>query len=205
MQEPGFNSNSYTTAQTRYRGSLYWYVYLCSSSEQESSFMPHCKITVHSFLPLGLITGGEIHDRFSRLNYGPARPAGPFATVKASKDSVQLAALPVTPMYQRKFEGSCRPHLPETGNIYFSHGDLHFGNIMVSQFLGQPVVITGVMDWKEAGCYPSNWEYCKMNMVIDEDEVLNRPEYIELIIPNSSEYEMASESVGEYWEWRGFP
>lgn len=38
-----------------------------------------------------------------------------------------------------------------------------------------------------------------------EEEVFNKPEYIDMIISESSEYAMASEAVGECWQWRGFP
>lgn len=51
-------------------------------------------------------------------------------------------------MSAREFEDPYRPFLTDTGNIYFSHGDFHFGNIIVSQSSGEPVVVTGVIDWE---------------------------------------------------------
>lgn len=107
-------------------------------------------------------------------------------------------------MSQRTFEDPYRPFLPGTGNISFSHGDFHFGNIMVSQCPGKPVVVTGVVDWEEAGWYPSYWEFCKMTMVMGEEEV-SKPEYMDMVIPDWSEHEMAGRAVAEYWQWRGFP
>lgn len=108
-------------------------------------------------------------------------------------------------MSERKFEDPYRTLLPDTGNIYFSHGDFHFGNIMVSQSPGEPVVVTGVIDWEEAGWYPPYWEHCKMELVMGEEEVFTKPEYINMIFSDTSQHEMASEAVGEYWQWRGFP
>lgn len=44
--------------------------------------------------------------------------------------------------------------------IYFSHGDLHLSNIIVS---GSPGcrAIAAILDWEQAGWYPEYWEYCK--------------------------------------------
>lgn len=38
-----------------------------------------------------------------------------------------------------------------------------------------------------------------------EEEVFTKPEYINMIFSDTSQHEMASEAVGEYWQWRGFP
>lgn len=102
------------------------------------------------------------------------------------------------PLSQRAFEDPYRPLLPDTGNIYFSHGDFHFGNIMVSQHPGKPVVVTGVIDWEEAGWYPSYWEFCKMATVMSEEEVF-KPEYMDTVILDRSKHKMAWGAVAEYW------
>ena len=63
-------------------------------------------------------------------------------------------------------------------DIVFTHADLHFSNIMVSD--GH---ISGIIDWETAGWYPDYWEYCRaMRMLTYEktwnefwDRTLQRP------------------------------
>lgn len=54
-----------------------------------------------------------------------------------------------------------RDSIPDAGNIYFTHGDLTLGNIIVSNESGS-YRIAGIIDWEQAGWYPEYWEYCKM-------------------------------------------
>ena len=53
-----------------------------------------------------------------------------------------------------------RLFLTDTSAIYFSHGDLHLSNIIVS---GSPGCrsIAAILDWEQARWYPEYWEYCK--------------------------------------------
>ncbi|KAI0032374.1 hypothetical protein K488DRAFT_33700, partial [Vararia minispora EC-137] len=51
--------------------------------------------------------------------------------------------------------------LNEQADICFTHGDLVPKNIMVDPSDGYR--ITGILDWENAGFYPSFWEYCRMH------------------------------------------
>jgi thiamine kinase-like enzyme len=114
-----------------------------------------------------------------------------------------LGAPPTTPLSHREYEDPYRHFLPDIGNIQFAHGDFHLGNIMVSNIPGLATVITGVIDWEEAGWYPSYWEYCKMMLVVDEDHEIFTHGYIDSIMPQRCDNELTA--VGEYWSWRGYP
>jgi thiamine kinase-like enzyme len=59
------------------------------------------------------------------------------------------------------FEGSYRDFLPDNGKVYFTHGDLTLGNIMVAGDPGSKDIV-GIIDWEQAGWYPEYWEYCKL-------------------------------------------
>ena len=52
-----------------------------------------------------------------------------------------------------------REFLPDTGEIKFTHADLHRGNIIVSTT--GPARILAIVEWAQAGWYPDYWEYCK--------------------------------------------
>ncbi|KAJ0120489.1 hypothetical protein J7T55_015218 [Diaporthe amygdali] len=150
---------------------------------------------------IGSISHGQVRDRFAR--HDPlAGSSGPFATIKDFNDWVQLAALPTTPLSQREYEDPYRTLLPDTGDIHFAHGDFHLGNIMLSNLPGAVPTITGVMDWEEAGWYPSYWEYCKMALVVDEDHETFTRGYIDSILLQRPENELTA--VMEYWSWRGY-
>ncbi|KAG8760738.1 hypothetical protein FRC11_015015, partial [Ceratobasidium sp. 423] len=88
--------------------------------------------------PMGPFTSvTEFHDLFSKLprpqNWGPNHPPHPF-----------------------------RENLPDDVPIVFTHGDLHRGNVIISSPAegGRPRV-KSIIDWGQAGWYPSYWEYCK--------------------------------------------
>lgn len=85
---------------------------------------------------------------------------GPFHNTLAFNDWVQLAALPGFPMSERPPD-PYRSLLPDKCSIYFTHGDLHLGNIIVSGTPGSRKVV-GILDWEQAGWYPEYWEYCKL-------------------------------------------
>ena len=57
--------------------------------------------------------------------------------------------------------GPYRELLPDTSNVYFTHGGLTIENIIIS---GPPGArnVEGFVDWEQAGWYPEYWEYCKL-------------------------------------------
>lgn len=105
---------------------------------------------------LGSINGGTLQDRFFKLNY----EEGPFQTIKSFNDWLLAAATRQRPG-PGGVTGPYREFLPDTGNIYFTYGDLTIGNIIISDGPG-PRRIAGIVDWEQAGWYPEYWEYCKL-------------------------------------------
>ncbi|KAF9230802.1 hypothetical protein BU15DRAFT_56867 [Melanogaster broomeanus] len=53
---------------------------------------------------------------------------------------------------------SVRDCFPTEAPVYFTHGDLLSGNILVDGSR-----ITAIIDWETAGFYPEFWEYCRMH------------------------------------------
>lgn len=114
-------------------------------------------------------------------------------------------------MAERDFEDPYRPYLPDNAPIRFSHGDLHLGNIMVSDDASEPRRVTSIIDWEEAGWYPEYWEYCKMALVVGEEHEMwtggetdeDSRAYIDRIFPKRYHDELFA--VGEYWAARGYP
>lgn len=151
----------------------------------------------------GSITRGPLRDH--PLLSGKS---GPFDSIKSFNDYFQFAMLPNIPLADRQFEDPCRHLLADDGAIRFCHGDLHFGNVMISDDPSQPRMVTGIIDWEEAGWYPEYWEYCKMRMVICEEtkfweDVVGSGGLIDRILPIRHETEL--EAVSQYWHWRGYP
>lgn len=106
------------------------------------------------------VNGGVIQDRFFRIDY----EEGPFSTIKSFNDWLFAAATRQRPGPEGIL-GLDHPHMyrdliPDTGNVYFTHGDLTLGNIIVSAT--SPPKIHAIIDWEQAGWYPEYWEYCKM-------------------------------------------
>ncbi|KAG8162981.1 hypothetical protein KVR01_007459 [Diaporthe batatas] len=155
---------------------------------------------------VGSITRGPLHDRFFRDHPLLMANSGPFDSVKSFNDFFQYAMLPRIPLADRQFEDPCRHLLSDDCAIRFCHGDLHFGNVMISDDPSQPRTVTGVIDWEEAGWLPEYWEYCKMRLVICQetkfyDDVVGSGGLIDRILPERHEDEL--EAVAQYWHWRG--
>ncbi|KAG9251344.1 phosphotransferase enzyme family protein [Emericellopsis atlantica] len=99
--------------------------------------------------------------RFFRLNH----EGGPFSSIKSFNNWLFAITTHQTPgpdgVRNLEHPDLYRDLLPDTGRIYFTHGDLTLGNIIVS---GAPGVqrVKGIIDWEQAGWYPEYWEYCKM-------------------------------------------
>ena len=49
----------------------------------------------------------------------------------------------------------------------FTHGDLHPGNILVSQEEDGSWKIVAIIDWENSGFYPAYWESIKMTNTMD--------------------------------------
>lgn len=97
-----------------------------------------------------------MQDRFFRPDY----EGGPFSTIKSFNDW----CLAATTRKQPGPGGITGPYpdlLPVTGNIYFTHGGLTLGHIIISDGPG-PRQIVGILEWQQAGWYPEYWEYCKL-------------------------------------------
>ncbi|KAF5020591.1 hypothetical protein F66182_7377 [Fusarium sp. NRRL 66182] len=106
------------------------------------------------------INGGAVQDRFFRLDY----KEGPFSNTKSFNDWLFAAATRQRPGPDGIL-GLDHPHMyrdwvPDTGNVYFTHGDLTLGNIMISPATSPKILAT--IDWEQAGWYSEYWEYCEM-------------------------------------------
>ncbi|SPJ78902.1 uncharacterized protein FTOL_07293 [Fusarium torulosum] len=68
----------------------------------------------------------------------------------------------------REFHDACGIEIEEDIPICFTHNDLCPPNILISK--GPDPTVVGIIDWEQAGWYPSYWEYCKARRVgvIDE-------------------------------------
>ncbi|KAM0557028.1 hypothetical protein ACHAPJ_005708 [Fusarium lateritium] len=116
---------------------------------------------------IGSVNRGPLQDRFFRID----DEKGPLSTIKEFNDWLFAIATRQDPQPGKEIQGLDHPDmyrdmLPDHGNIYFTHGDLTLGNIMVS---GSPdsYVITGIIDWEQAGWYPEYWEYCKLLLGVE--------------------------------------
>lgn len=106
------------------------------------------------------VNGGAVQDRFFRLDY----EEGPFRNIKSFNDWLFAAATRQRPgpdgIPGLDHPDMYRDLIPDTGNVYFTHGDLTLGNIIIST--ASPPKIRAIIDWEQAGWYPEYWEYCKM-------------------------------------------
>ncbi|KAK9783573.1 putative Kinase-like domain-containing protein [Seiridium cardinale] len=105
---------------------------------------------------IGSVSRGTVQDRFFQVDYED----GPFTSIKSFNDWLFAAATRTRPGPEG-VTGPYRDLLSDTGPIYFTHGDLTLGNIIVSS-MANPRRILGVVDWEQAGWYPAYWEYCKL-------------------------------------------
>lgn len=88
--------------------------------------------------------------------------------------------------------------LPDSVDVYFTHGDLNLGNIILSDAPG-PKKIVAIVDWEQAGWYPEHWEYCKLLLAEPCSGEWRVDGWADKVItPREEEYE----AFGEYWHWR---
>ncbi|KJZ75108.1 hypothetical protein HIM_05594 [Hirsutella minnesotensis 3608] len=105
---------------------------------------------------IGSINGGTVQDRFFKPDY----ENGPFLSIKDFNDLLLAAATRQAPG-QDVIPDPYRDFFPDSGGIYFTHGDLTLGNIIVSGEPGSKRIV-GIIDWEQSGWYPQYWEYCKL-------------------------------------------
>ncbi|KAK7430658.1 hypothetical protein QQZ08_002700 [Neonectria magnoliae] len=133
-----------------------------------------------------------------RLDY----EEGPFLAIKSFNDWLFAAATRQRPG-PNGIPGLDHPYLyrdliPDTGNIYFTHGDLTLGNIIVSATSGFRE-IKAIIDWEQAGWYPEYWEYCKMLYGVELDHEWRTEEWPDKIV---KPFEDAIFAFAEYSSWR---
>ena len=68
----------------------------------------------------------------------------------------------------------------------FTHGDIQRKNILVEQLPAEshdakrPFTVSSVLDWEDAGWYPSYWEYAAL--FVDFQWIDDWPEKVEIIL-----------------------
>ncbi|KFG79515.1 phosphotransferase enzyme family protein [Metarhizium anisopliae] len=139
------------------------------------------------------INGGTVQDKFFKLDY----EEGPFRTIKSFNDWLLAAATRQRPG-PNGVTGPYREYLPDTGEIYFTHGDLTLGNIIISDGPG-PRRIAGIIDWEQAGWYPEYWEYCKLLYRVEYQHEWRSDGWAEKVMrPFETEWDV----FAEYVLWR---
>ena len=141
----------------------------------------------------GSVNGGLVQDIYFREN----EPAGPFSSVKAFNDHVQLLAATWLPTNERPPD-PFTSFLPDVCSITFTHGDLHFGNVIVSGAHGSRKIVD-LVGWGQSGWYLEYWEYCKLRLFLDESHEWRREAWLDKMMIH---YEDAFYAFGEYWSWR---
>ncbi|KAK3699037.1 hypothetical protein LTR37_016641 [Vermiconidia calcicola] len=142
---------------------------------------------------IGSISHGRVQDLYFR---GDPEASGPFQNVKEFNDHVQLLSVPES-LRSDQIEDPYRHLLPDTGNICFTHADLHLDNIMVSS--SHPRKITGILDWEQCGWYPEYWEYCKLHLNSPWSHEWRKEGFADSV---TERHEAELDAIGEYWHWR---
>lgn len=94
-----------------------------------------------------------------------------------------------------------RDLLPDDGNVYFTHGDLTYTNIIVKGAPGS-YRLSGVIDWEQAGWYPEYWEYCKLLHGVDYRHEWRTAGWVDKLMTPFADAWFA---WAEYSLWRGCP
>lgn len=91
------------------------------------------------------VNGGTVQDTYFRDGF----EKGPFYDIKSFNGWMFCTALRMqTP--PELYDGCYRDNLPDSGKVYFAHGDLTLGNIMVAGAPGNKRIV-GIVDWDQAG------------------------------------------------------
>ncbi|WVO17677.1 hypothetical protein L204_105374 [Cryptococcus depauperatus] len=142
---------------------------------------------------IGSVNGGTVLDRFFKLDY----EEGPFWTIKSFNDWFLAGATRQRPGPDG-VTGPFREYLPDTGHIYFTHGDLTLGNIMISDPPG-PRRVVSIIDWEQSGWYPEYWEYCKLLYGVEYSHEWRSDKWAYRVV---RPYEDVWEVFAEYFLWR---
>lgn len=142
---------------------------------------------------IGSVCHGPVQDKYCN-----GEQAGPFATVKQFNDWLELASIPGLPLEQRPAL-PYRNYLPDDRPIVFTHGDLTRTNIMISKDKLGRVTIAAIIDWEQAGWYPSYWEYCKLFIGESYMDDWRASGWADRLMDAD---EKAFVAVAEYWAWR---
>ncbi|TWU71226.1 hypothetical protein ED733_001117 [Metarhizium rileyi] len=62
-----------------------------------------------------------------------------------------------------QFQNVCGINITQHSAIVFTHADLVAPNILLS--MGPDPIVVAIIDWAQAGWYPSYWEFCKARRV----------------------------------------
>lgn len=93
-----------------------------------------------------------------------------------------------------------RDLLPDHGNVFFTHGDLALGNIILSTTIpGSSTKIAGIIDWEQAGWYPEYWEYCKLLYGVEYDHEWRAEGWANRLM---KQFEDEWFAIAEYSLWR---
>lgn len=138
-------------------------------------------------------------DRFFKLDY----EEGPFHSIKSFNDWLFAAATRQRPGPDGFVPGldrddMYRDFISDSGNIYFSHGDLTLGNIIVSGAAGSQRIV-GIIDWEQSGWYPEYWEYFKLLYGVEYDHEWRNEGWAEKVMKPFPDELTA---VAEYFLWR---
>jgi hypothetical protein len=138
----------------------------------------------------GSTTGGPLRHRFFKWREADPRITGPFDVEEDLNRALARKS-------QKNWEGSGRRgwmseffarHLPSALTNHpsvFTHADLQRKNILVLEVSAGPtesrrLEVSAVVDWEDAGWYPSYWEYA--GCFVDFQWADSWPEYVERII-----------------------
>ncbi|KAL7625757.1 hypothetical protein AAE478_004980 [Parahypoxylon ruwenzoriense] len=138
----------------------------------------------------GSVTGGPLRHRFFQWLEPDPRITGPFDKEEDLNIAPALRS-------QKNWEGKSRRgwmseffarNLPNTltgHSSVFTHADLQRKNILVleipaSHSRPRKLEVSAVVDWEDAGWYPSYWEYA--SCFVDFQWADNWPEHVERII-----------------------
>ncbi|KAF2210189.1 hypothetical protein CERZMDRAFT_113422 [Cercospora zeae-maydis SCOH1-5] len=96
-------------------------------------------------------------------------PAGPFANISEFHDAysnllMQDGTRAESISYRKRNQelAGLRDDIP----VVFTHADLDFSNILLSDPQDGPVCIKAVIDWHQSGWYPEPWEWLKSQSVV---------------------------------------
>nr|POF06968.1 hypothetical protein CFP56_31592 [Quercus suber] len=144
-------------------------------------------------LLIGSINGGSVQDRFFKLDF----EKGPFLDIQSFNDWTLAAATRHIPP-PVDVDGLYRDLLPDSGNVYFTHGDLTLGNIIISDTSGS-WKIESIIDWEQAGWYPEYWEYCKLLYGVEYTHEWREEGWVDLVMKSFDDEWFA---FAEYSLWR---